>query len=124
MPTPLSTSKAVEYTAAAGGALSQVRDVSMGWKAFADRMQLQSLYKKVKAAPSIGLALGAIEGSAKSVGDTYSGRKEEWFRDMGAQSASPWQAAGLDTLRTLGDVGNAITFNQAGRLGELLSNIR
>ena len=120
MPIP---TKTVQYTASAAGVAEDVADVNAAWKAFAARRRLGMLYKSVSRVPGLGLALGAIEGSAGSMDDVYTGKREKWMQKMGANQQNALQTMGWDTLRVLGDVGNALTFDLAGELGDRLSSI-
>lgn len=67
------------------------------------------------------MALGAIEGSAKSIDDIHNGQREAWMDSMGFEPTSLPATLGVDALRTAENIGNALTFNQANRLGNALS---
>lgn len=127
MPTPPlpTTAKAVEYAAAGAGMADQARDTIQMWKAFQDQMRLGKLYKVAQKTPGLSTALGAIEGSAKSIDDINNGQREKWMQQVGAApSSSIWGDVGWDSLRTAEDIGNALTFGLAGRLGNYLSKTK
>lgn len=118
LPTP---AKTVEYAASGAGIVDQARDATQMWKVFQDRMRLGKLYKVAQKTPGLSTALGAIEGSAKSIDDIDNGQRERWMQQMGANPSSVWGGIGWDSLRTAEDIGNALTFGLAGRLGNHIS---
>lgn len=67
-----------------------------------------------------GAALGAITGAAESYQDADNGYREHFAKSMGAES--PGERLLADTARTMGNVGNAITFGVAERVGQGISN--
>lgn len=118
LPTP---AKTVEYAASGAGIVDQARDATQMWKVFQDRMRLGKLYKVAQKTPGLSTALGAIEGSAKSIDDIDNGQRELWMQQMGANPSGIWGGIGWDSLRTAEDIGNALTFGLAGRLGNHIS---
>ena len=120
MPTP---AKVVENAASVVGLIDQARDTAQMWQNFQTQMRLGKLYKAAQRTPGLSLALGAIEGAAKSFDDASNGQREKWMATYGAQPSGYLETAAWDALRTAQDIGNALTFNQANRLGEMLSRI-
>ena len=76
----------------------------------------------LRAVPGLGSALGAIEGAAKSFEDLENGERDRWMQaTLGGHPSSVAGTVGADTLRVLENVGNALTFDLAGKLGDRLS---
>ena len=117
MPTP---AKVVENAASVAGLVDEARDIAHMWQSFQAQMRLGKLYKATQRTPGLSLALGAIEGAAKSFDDASNGQREKWMATYGAQPSGYLETAGWDGLRTAQDIGNALTFNQANRIGEML----
>lgn len=120
MPT---VAKAVEHTASIAGAVDETIDAAKMWKAFQAQRRLGMLYKAAQRTPGLGLALGAIEGSFKSIDDANNGQREKWLQQVGGTPSSALEDIGWDSLRTAENIGNALTYNQANRLGNLLSKL-
>ena len=120
MPT---VAKAGEQIASIAGAVDQTLDAAKMWKAFQAQRRLGMLYKAAQRTPGLGIALGAIEGSFKSIDDAGNGQREKWLQQVGGTPSSVLGDIGWDSLRTAENIGNALTFNQANRLGNFLSNL-
>lgn len=67
-----------------------------------------------------GAALGAVTGAYDSLRDIDNGYRDKFNQDMGVET--PAGSVVADTARTLGNVGNAITFGLAGRTGQGVSS--
>ncbi|MFZ2981884.1 MAG: hypothetical protein WA085_12695 [Sphingobium sp.] len=67
-----------------------------------------------------GAALGMVAGAYDSLDDMGNGYREKFNQDMGVET--PAGSVVADTARTLGNVGNAITFGLAGRAGQGISS--
>lgn len=65
-------------------------------------------------------APAAIAGAVQSYNDIDSGYRDQFNKSMGAET--PLQTLGADALRTMGNVGNAITGGYAGKLGQGISS--
>ena len=76
----------------------------------------------LRAVPGLGSALGAIEGAAKSFKDLENGERDRWMQaTLGGHPSSVAGTVGADSLRVLENIGNALTFDLAGKLGDRLS---
>lgn len=67
-----------------------------------------------------GAAVGGVLGAADSVADNFNGYRDEFQKSIGADT--PLKAFGGDVLRTAANVGNAVTFGGAERLGQGIAN--
>lgn len=65
-------------------------------------------------------AIGGLTGAVQSYNDMDNGYRDGFNKSVGADT--PLQTLGADTLRTLGNVGNALTFGLAGKLGQGISS--
>jgi hypothetical protein len=67
-----------------------------------------------RAAPGAA-AVGGLVGAAESFNDQSTGYRDQFQRSMGVES--PLGSVAADSARVLGNVGDAVTFGLAGRLG-------
>lgn len=77
---------------------------------------------RLGAAARGALPLAAIAGAAESYGDASTGYRQQ-FADSVGGGKSVAGSLGADALRTLGAVGNTITFGAGERVGRGLSNL-
>jgi hypothetical protein len=68
-----------------------------------------------------GAPMAIIDGSTQSLADNYTGYRDKFQNDMGAET--PLGSVAADAARTLGEIGDAATFGLAGRLGRGIANV-
>lgn len=68
-------------------------------------------------------ALGGIEGAAKSIKDMHNGERERWMQQTyGRQPTGVFETLGLDGLRVMENVGNAVAYGVPGKVGAALGS--
>lgn len=83
----------------------------------------QTTANQLRTRGGLGASLaapGAIAGAVQSYNDVSNGYRDQFNKSVGAES--PAQTLGADALRTMGNVGNAITSGYAGKLGQGISS--
>lgn len=70
-----------------------------------------------------GAPLAGIGGAMQSFDDVNSGYRDQFAQSIGADNGNTMQAVGADALRTAGNIGDAMTFGLAGRLGRGIANL-
>lgn len=109
--------KAADTTEQAANAAGVVEDAYSMYRRVAPKV-----IGGLRAFPGLGSALGAIEGSAKSFKDVENGDRDRWMQaTLGGHPSSVAGTVGADSLRVLENIGNALTFDLAGKLGDRLS---
>lgn len=85
--------------------------------------QPRTTLSQLRTPSGVGASLaipGAVAGAVQSYNDVSSGYRDQFNKSVGAES--PAQTFGADALRTMGNVGNAITGGYAGKLGQGISS--
>lgn len=119
MPLP-TTAGVVEASAAAGGVAEDVHRL----RKLAQLLSVPAALRKpaLRKAGALGMALGAIEGAAKSIKDMDNGERGRFMEmTFGRQPEGVLETLGMDTVRVLGNVGNGIAYDVPQTLGEKLS---
>jgi hypothetical protein len=113
----------VEVSADVAGKAEDAAQVRRLMTEFSAWRRLQEAYKISQRVPGLGLALAGIEGAAHSANAAFTGEREQWERNMGGAPSSRLGQLGFDTLRTFGNVGDAVLMGQTSRISDLLTKL-
>lgn len=110
----------VESTANAAGMADDPALARTLWRYWRTPAELRKAVAPLLASSA---AIGGIEGAAKSFKDQYNGERERWMQQTyGRQPTGGFETLGLDGLRVMENVGNAIAYDVPGKVGAALGS--